>query len=195
MSENIGAQILRVATAYRDDDNTKANAKAQSEWKKLTRLDRAWIATLLLSAAARDINQNQVADVGGFARSAFSKARTEADLLNEMLALVPGLADSLLGEAKGRRSVADLEEEIRDRNAQVADQKQVIDNGSRQVETAGDFAREMYQQSRITHETILKEREKKVRSIDERPKAKLTVVKDDCIKDDNRHSLEGTEDE
>ena len=189
MSENITAQILRIAAAYRDDDN----AKAQSEWKKLTRLDRAWIATLLLSAADRDVNQKQVADVGGFARSAFSKDSAEAGLLGEVLALVPGLADSLLGEAKRRRSVADLEGEIRDCNAQIAEQKQVIDNGSRQVETAGGFAREMYQQSIVTHETILKEREKKVRSIDERRSGHLTVVKDDCIKNDDRHSLEGTE--
>ena len=53
----------------------------------------------------------------------------------------------------------------------------------------------MYRQSIITHETILKEREKKVRSIDERRSNHLTVVKDDCIKNDDRHSLEGTEDE
>ena len=189
MSENIGAQILRVAAAYRDDDNDKA----QSEWKKLKRVDRAWIATLLLSAADRDINQKQVADVGGFVRSAFSKDSDEADLLNEMLDLVPGLADSLLGEAKGRRSVAALEQEIRKRNAQIEDQKQDIDNGSRQVETAGNFAREIYQQSIINHETILKEREKKVRSIDERRSGHLTVVKDECGEDNDRHSLEGTE--
>ena len=184
-------QILLAAAALADGNE----ADKQREWKKLSRRQRGLIATLLLSAADRDINQKQVADVGGFARSAFSKDGDEADLLNEMLALVPALADSLLGQAKDRRSVAGLEEEIRDRNAQIADQKQVIDTGSRQVQTARNFAREMYQQSIVTHETILHEREKKVHSIDERRSGHLTVVEDECDEDDDRHSLEGTEDE
>lgn len=124
---------------------------------------RAMIAAAALAAADRPVNGVTMAAAGGYARgTAQTKNREHLALIAEMTPLLVG---ALLGRQPDAVTVAAVTEQVRQRDATIAELRRELVSVKHDREVVLGYARDLHSKARRYRDDISEERARKVRHL------------------------------
>ncbi len=154
------------AALHRNDPDAFTKA-----WRSIPVEIRATVAISLLTALDQPRSRANVARVGQFARAIFDKKDVTMTVLEQA---VPVVTAHLVAAGRPIVTVDELTEELRRRDAVIADLRAQLTQRQRDLAQLLDYARDLHEQLRPEYEENLRTRSQRV--VDARPR--FSIISD-----------------